>query len=79
MFFLNIFPVCFSLFVLLFLVTPCLVVAVQLCMEWIPIKKKKQQQQVFDADWRATQQINFTGNLRGVNNRVTFFIIEEAK
>ena len=24
-----------------FLVTPCLVVAVQPCMEWIPIKKKK--------------------------------------
>ena len=39
-FFLNNFPVCFNLFVLLFLVTPCLVVAVQFCMEWIPIKKK---------------------------------------
>ena len=33
------FPVCFNLFVLLFLVTPCLIVAVQLCMERIPIKK----------------------------------------
>ena len=32
-FFLNRFPVCFNLFVLLFLVTPCLVVAVQPCME----------------------------------------------
>ena len=30
--------VSFNLFVLLFLVTPCLVVAVQPCMEWIPIK-----------------------------------------
>ena len=35
------FPVCFTLFVFLFLVTPCLVVAVQSCMEWrTPIKKK---------------------------------------
>ena len=32
-FFLNRFPVCFNLFMLLFLVTPCLVVAVQPCME----------------------------------------------
>ena len=30
---------CSNLFVLLFLVTPCIVVAVQSCMEWIPIKK----------------------------------------
>ena len=29
----NRFLVCFKLFVLLFLVTPCLIVAVQLCME----------------------------------------------
>ena len=34
------FPVCFTLFALLFLVTPCLVVAVQSCMEWTPVKKK---------------------------------------
>ena len=32
-FFLNRFPVCCNLFVLLFLVPPCLVVAVQPCME----------------------------------------------
>ena len=32
-FFLIRFPVCFNLFVLLFLVTPCLIVAVQPCME----------------------------------------------
>ena len=38
-FFLNRFSVCFNLFVLLFLVTPHLVVAVQHCMELIPIKK----------------------------------------
>ena len=31
---------CSNLFVLLFLVTLCFVVAVQRCMEWIPIKKK---------------------------------------
>ena len=29
---------------LFFLVTPCFVVAVQSCMGWIPIKKKKNQQ-----------------------------------
>ena len=33
--------VCFILFVLLFLVTPSLIVAVQPCMEWITIKKNK--------------------------------------
>ena len=37
--FLNRFPVCCNLFLLLFFVTPCLVVAVQPCMEWVPIKK----------------------------------------
>ena len=40
MLFLNRFPVCFNFFVLLFLLTPCLVVAIQPCMEWIPILKK---------------------------------------
>ena len=39
--FLNRFLVSFSLFVLLFLVTPYLVVAVWPCMEWIPIEKRK--------------------------------------
>ena len=39
--FLNRFCVCSNLFVLFFLVTPCLVVAVQPCIEYIPIKKKK--------------------------------------
>ena len=38
-FFLNRFPVCFNIFVFLFLVTPYLVVAVQPCIEWILIKK----------------------------------------
>ena len=38
-FFLNRFPVCFSV-VLLSLVTPYLVVPVQPCMEWTPIKKR---------------------------------------
>ena len=40
--FLNRFFVCFNLFVFLFLVTPCLAVAIQLCMEWFPTKKQKQ-------------------------------------
>ena len=39
--FLNRLPVCFDLFVLLFLATLCLVVAAQSCMEWISIKKRK--------------------------------------
>ena len=37
------------------------------------------KQQALDADRKAMQQINFIGNLRGANNRVIFFIIEEAK
>ena len=37
------------------------------------------KQQVLDDDPKAIQQINFTGNLSGNNNRLTFFIIEEAK
>ena len=36
------------------------------------------KQQALDADLKATQQINFTGNLSGNNNRLMFFIIEEA-
>ena len=35
------FSACFNLLVLLFLVTPCLVVNVQSGMEWIPIKRKR--------------------------------------
>ena len=37
------------------------------------------KQQALDADPKAMQQINFTGNLRGRDNRVMFSIIEEAK
>ena len=39
-FFLKRFPLCFNLFVLLLLVTPRLVVAVQPCMKWIPMKEE---------------------------------------
>ena len=43
----------------------------------IPVDLSKQQ--ALDADPRAIQQINFTGNLdRAVNTRV-YFILEEAK
>ena len=35
------------------------------------------KQQAFDADPEAIQQLNFTGNLGGANNRVRFFITEE--
>ena len=34
-------------FVFLFLVTLCLIVAVQPCMEWIPIKKKKERREAW--------------------------------
>ena len=37
------------------------------------------KQQALDADPKTIQQINFTGNLGGKNNRITFFIIEVAK
>ena len=37
------------------------------------------KQQVFDADPRATQQINFTANLDRDGNATMFFIIEEVK
>ena len=37
------------------------------------------KQQALDADSKATQQINFNGNLSGNNNKVMFFIIEEIK
>ena len=36
------------------------------------------KQQAFDADPRAIQQINFTGNLDRVGNTTIFFINEEA-
>ena len=37
------------------------------------------KQQVLDANPKAIQGINFTENLSGNNNRLIFFIIEEAK
>ena len=37
------------------------------------------KQQALDADPKAIQQINFTGNLSGNNNRLIFFTTEEAK
>ena len=37
------------------------------------------KQQALDADPKATQKINFTGNVSGNNNILMFFMIEEAK
>ena len=37
------------------------------------------KQQALDADPKAMQQINFTGNLDRAGNKTMFFIIEEAK
>ena len=36
------------------------------------------KQQVFDADPRAIQQVNFTANLDRAENATMFFIFEEA-
>ena len=41
----------------------------------IDLRKK----QAVDADSKAIQQINFTGNLSSGGQTVMFFIIEEAK
>ena len=41
----------------------------------IDLRKK----QAVDADSKAIQQINFTGNLNSGGQTVMFFIIEEAK
>ena len=37
------------------------------------------KQEARDADSNTIQQINFTGNLSGNNNRLMFFVTEEAK
>ena len=43
-FFINRFPACFNLFVLIFLLTPCPVVSLQPCSEWTPVKKKRRKE-----------------------------------
>ena len=43
----------------------------------IPIDLSKQK--ALDANPKATQQINFTGNLNQVGKTALFFIIEELK
>ena len=53
---------CFPSIVVAFLVTPCLVVAVQPCMEWIPIKKKQQQKTLYSCiSDRITRAFNRSG------------------
>ena len=64
--FLKRFSVYFNLLVLLFLATPCLVVAVQPCMEWIPIKKRKKK---FVLD----SLINKVANLLKRDSKQVFF------
>ena len=58
MFFLNRFSVSCNPFYASFLVTPCLVVAGQPCMAWIPIKKKKKDQN--SQPLEIEDQINLT-------------------
>ena len=37
------------------------------------------KQEALHVDPKAIQEINITGNLNGVNNRIIFLIIEELK
>ena len=37
------------------------------------------KQEALDANSKAIQQIDFIGNLRGNNNRLMLFVIEEVK
>ena len=37
------------------------------------------RQQMLDSNPRAIQQVNFTANLDGANNKRIYFILEEAK
>ena len=37
------------------------------------------RQQKLDADLKAIQRINFTGNINRVDGTIMYFIIEEAK
>ena len=37
------------------------------------------KEEILDTNPKAIQQINFTGNLSDNNNRLIFFVIEEAK
>ena len=77
-FFLNRFPACFNLFVLPFLVTPCLVVAVQPCMERIPIKKKKKKKNDGKSEHVEKKQPNnsSTKNLSKCKNRAIVRTLE---
>ena len=43
------------------------------------IAKDLSKQQALDADPRAIQQINFTGNLDQTEQTAMYFVIEEAK
>ena len=58
-FFLTRFPACCILFVLLFLVTPSLVVAVQPCIGWIPIKKQQKKQITYVSELILTPFVSF--------------------
>ena len=60
-FFLSRFLLCFNLFVLLFLQTPCLLAAVQPCMEWNQIKK------IYETRWTGAEGGLLTSVLEKVN------------
>ena len=62
MFSLNRFPLCCNLFLLLFLVIPCLVLTAQPCIEWIPIKKKSSSHRRCSVKKDVLKNfVNFTG------------------
>ena len=73
-FFVKRFPVCFNIFVLLFLVTPCLVVALQLWIESNPIKKSVKT--VFFCYTPVCCRFSFISFLNSLNQKNTFDKIE---
>ena len=56
--------------------TGCLIDYNYLITHYKMIAIDESKEKTLDADPKARQQINFSGNLRGPNNMVIFFIIE---
>ena len=63
----NLYPVFCNLCCASFLVTPCLVLAVQPCMEWIPIKKKRKRKKT--GTWKRKRKKFYC------KRKITFFYL----
>ena len=76
-FFLTRFSVCFKIFMILFLVTPCPIVAVQLWMEWIPIfyLKKMRNGSFIRKKWSPKIKLIENSNLTFNNKVQVYFVI----